>query len=115
MPHIYKSGAFLQQCFSVHPLSLNVKMVALPDKMGIACDNCKFRHRLTLRSIFRIIGDSESFEEGAALSLESCVAQHQEALHVTAVSVEKDIVQLRCRHCKQGFQVDISLYETYQP
>lgn len=115
MPQIFKSGAFLQQCFSVHPLSLNVKMVTLPDKVGIACANCKFRHRLTLRNISRIIGDSESFKEGAAISLESCVAQHSEAIHITAVSVDQDIVQLRCRSCKQGFQVDISLYETYQP
>ncbi len=115
MPTIYKSGAFLQQCFSVHPLSLSLKMLTLPDKIGIACVNCKFRHRLTLNTISRIIGDSESFQEGAAESLQSCITQHQDALHVTEVSVKHDIVQFRCRLCKTGFQVNISLYETYQP
>jgi len=115
MPQIHKSGAFLQQCFSVHPLSLSVKMLTLPDKMGIACVNCKFRHRLTIENFSRIIGDSASFEDGAATSLESCVSQHKEAIHVTEVSVAKDIVQIRCRHCKTGFQVGITLYETYQP
>lgn len=115
MPTIYKSGAFLQQCFSVHPLSLNFKMLTLPDKIGIACVNCKFRHRLTFKTIARIIGDTESFEAGDAEGLQSCVTQHQEALHVTEVSVEQDIVQFRCRQCKTGFQANIALYETYQP
>ncbi len=115
MPQIHKSGAFLQQCFSVHPLSLSVKMLTLPDKMGIACVNCKFRHRLTIKNFSRIIGNLASFDEGAATSLESCISQHQEAIHVTEVNVGKDIVQFRCRHCKTGFQVDITLYETYQP
>lgn len=115
MPTIYKSGAFLQQCFSVHPLSLSFKMLTLPDKIGITCVNCQFRHRLTTSTISRIIGDAESFEEGDAESLKSCVTEHKEALHVTEVSVEQDIVQFRCRQCKTGFQVSISLYETYQP
>ena len=115
MPTIYKSGAFLQQCFAVHPLSLSVKMLTLPDKIGISCVNCKFRHRLTFKTISRIIGDADSFEEEHADSLYSCVTQHQEALHVTEVSVKHDIVQFRCRLCKRGFQVNIALYETYQP
>lgn len=115
MPTIYKSGAFLQQCFSVHPLSLNFKMLTLPDKIGIACVNCKFRHRLTIKSISRLIGDAESFQEDDAENLHACVSQHKEALHVTEVSVKQDIVQFRCRLCKIGFQVSISLYETYQP
>lgn len=115
MPTIYKSGAFLQQCFSVHPRSLSFKMLTLPDKIGIACVNCNFRHRLTVTSISRIIGDAESFEEGDAESLKSCVTQHKEDLHVTEVSVEQDFVQFRCRLCKTGFQGNISMYETYQP
>ena len=115
MPNIYKSGAFLQQCFSVHPLSLSFKMLSLPDKLGIACVNCHSRHRLTIETISRIIGDSESSEDGAAMSLESCVTQHRAALQVTEVNVDRDIVQFRCRECKVGFQTTITLYETYQP
>lgn len=90
-------------------------MLTLPDKIGISCVNCKSRHRLTIGTITRIIGDSESFEAGADLSLDSCVAQHQEALLVTEVSIDRDIIQFRCRECKVGFQTSISLYETYQP
>ncbi len=115
MANIFQSGAFLQQCFSVHPLSLSVKMFALPDKIGIACVQCKSRHRLTIGAIMRIIGDSEIRKDDASTGLASCVTNHQEALHVTAVCVEQDIVQFRCRECKAGFQATVPLFETYQP
>ncbi len=115
MGNIFRSGAFLQQCFSVHPLSLSLKMLTLPDKIGVFCLHCKSRHRLTVDTISRVIGDAELFEEGAARMLEACANAHQEALHVTEVSVDGNIVQFRCRECKAGFQTKISLYETYQP
>ena len=115
MANIFKSGAFLQQCFSVHPLSLSVKMITLPDIIGIACANCKSRHRLTFSTITRLIGDSEHIKYEQAQILESCVTEHHNALHVTDVSVERDIVQFRCRLCKIGFQVTVSVYDTYQP
>ncbi len=115
MANVFQSGAFLQQCFSVHPLSLNVKMLTLPHTIGIVCVQCKSRHRLTIGPITRIIGDSEMREEGAATRLASCVTNHHEALHVTEVRVEQNIVQFRCRECKAGFQATVSLFETYQP
>jgi len=115
MATIFRSGAFLQQCFSVHPLALGVKMLTLPDKIGIACVHCKSRHRLTIGTITRLVGDSERDEDGAATGLASCVANHQQTLHVTEVCVERNIVQLRCRECKAGFQVVALLFETYQP
>ena len=115
MANIFKSGAFLQQCFSMHPLSLSVKMIALPDKIGIACANCKSRHRLTFSTLIRIIGDSESMKDGADQTLQSCITEHNNALHVTEVSVDQEIVQFRCRLCKIGFQATILVYETYQP
>lgn len=116
MGNVFRSGAFLQQCFSVHPLSLSLKMLTLPDKIGIFCLHCKSRHRLTFDTISRVIGDAEFFEEGsAARMLEACANAHQEALHVTEVSVDRNIVQFRCRECNAGFQTRISLYETYQP
>ena len=115
MGNVFQSGAFLQQCFSVHPLSLSFKLFTLPDTIGIFCINCKSRHRLTVGTITRIIGDAEWSEEGASAKLGSCVNHHQEALHVTEVSVDRDIVQFRCRECRAGFQATVSLFETYQP
>ena len=115
MANIFKSSAFLQQCFSVHPLSLSVKMFTLPDKIGIACVSCKSRHRLTFSTITRIIGDSKHIISKEDHNLESCVTEHQNALHVTEVSINQDIVQFRCRFCKAGFQATVLVYETYQP
>ena len=115
MGHVFQSGAFLQQCFSVHPLSLSFKLFTTPDVIGIFCMNCKSRHRLTVGTITRVIGDSELYEEGASTRLEACASHHQEALHVTEVSVDRDVVQFRCRECRAGFQATISLFETHQP
>ena len=115
MGHVFQSGAFLQQCFSVHPLSLSVKVFNRPETIGIVCMNCKSRHRLTVETLTLIIGDVESGQEGASTKLEACIRHHQEALHVTEVSVDRDLVQFRCRACKTSFQATVSRFETYQP
>ncbi len=115
MGNVFRSGAFLQQCFSVHPLSLSFKVFTAPDTIGIFCINCKSKHRLTIGDITRIIGDSELSAEDASAKLRSCAGHHPEALHVTEVSVDRDIVQFRCRKCRTGFQTTVSVFETYQP
>ncbi len=115
MANVFRSSAFLQQCFSVHPLSLTVKMLTLPDTVGIACSHCKSRHRLTIGPITHSIGKLEMCEEGAATGLATCVTSHRAALHVTEVCAERDLIQFRCRECKAGFQATVSLFETYQP
>ncbi len=115
MGDVFQSGAFLQQCFSLHPLSLSFKLYTIPDTIGIFCINCKSRHRLTVGTITRVMGDSELSEEGISAKLEACAGHHREALHVTDVSVDRDIVQFRCRKCRVGFQATVSRFETYQP
>ncbi len=115
MANVFQSGAFLQQCFSVHPLSLRFKIFTVPDTIGIFCMNCNSRHRLTIGTMTRVIGESTLREEGARTKLETCATHHQASLHVTEVSVDRDIVQFRCRECKTGFQATVSLFETYQP
>ncbi len=115
MAKVFQSGAFLQQCFSVHPLSLTVKMLTLPDTIGIACIHCKSRHRLTIGAITHLIEHAAMREEDAATGLAACVTHHQNALHVTEVCVNRDIIQFRCRECKAGFHATVSRFETYQP
>ena len=90
-------------------------MLTLPDKLGIVCIHCKSRHRLTIGPIICIIGDSEWFEEEGTAVLQSCLTNHQETVHITEVCLDRDIVQCRCRICHAGFQIPVSLYETYQP
>ena len=112
---IFKSGAFIQQCFAVHPLSLSFKMITLPDKVGILCANCNMRHRLTVRVFQAQVHDEPFIETEAPQQLESCTKAHADDLRVSGVNVEHNAVQLRCRVCKRTYQMNISLFETYLP
>ncbi len=115
MANVFRSGAFLRQCFSVHPLSLTVKLLTLPDTVGIACRHCKSRHRLTIGAVTHLTGNADTEAQDAAAALAACVAGHRDALHVTDVCVERDIVQFRCRECRTGVHVAVSKFETCQP
>ena len=112
---IFNSGAFLQQCFAVHPLSLSFKMVTLPDKIGILCANCNMRHRLTLTMFHPRQQDEPMAENGAVPQLKLCAKTHSEDLRVSDVNVERDSIQLRCRECNRTYHFNVSLFETYQP
>ncbi|GJL56624.1 MAG: hypothetical protein NPIRA02_37560 [Nitrospirales bacterium] len=111
---IFKSPAFIQQCFAVHPFSLSVKMVALPEKVGIYCDNCHMRHRLQVTMCQSQVGDESFTEIGAAESLGQCMADHAVDLRVSQVNVKSDSVQFRCRLCRRAYQLVVSLFETHQ-
>ena len=115
MSQIFKSGAFIQQCFAVHPLSLSFKMLSLPDKVGVLCTNCNMRHRLTVRLFKSQLGEEPLEEVGATDKLAQCTAAHPEDLRISEVSVERDSIQFRCRKCKRAYHVDVSLFESHQP
>jgi hypothetical protein len=111
---VYKSGAFLQQCFSVHPLSLNVKLVALPGTIGIICSNCRMRHRLTLHhTAGQSPVNTEPTDPDIRL-LERCFSGHPDELRISLVHVEHQGVEFRCRPCRRSFVVKVGLFETHQ-
>lgn len=112
---IFNTGAFLQQCFAVHPLSLSFKMVTLPDKVGILCANCNMRHRLTVTNFHSPLQDNFLTDSDIAPRLKQCAETHAEDLRVSDVNVERDSVQLRCRDCHRTYLINVSLFETYQP
>ncbi len=111
---VFQSPAFIQQCFAVHPLSLSVKLVSLPEKIGILCTNCNMRHRLQVARCQSQIGEEPYTEIGAADSLGQCMADHAVDLRVSQVSAHTDLVELRCRLCRRAYQMDVSLFETHQ-
>ena len=111
---IFKSPAFIQQCFAVHPLSLSVKKVALPEMVGILCTNCNMRHRLQISLCQSQNGDEPLTDVGAAQSLEHCMADHAVDLRVSQVSSESDFVQFRCGLCRRAYHMNVSLFETHQ-
>ncbi len=113
---VFQSGAFFQQCFSVHPLSLCLKLVGLPETLGIFCVNCRMRHRMTVTRHFH----SDDKEHGAESRVEgleevhACFQAHPDEIRITSVDVERDVVQLRCRLCHRVFSLGIRLFETHQ-
>lgn len=112
---IFKSGAFLQQCFSVHPLTLNVKLVTPPDLVGIVCTNCRMKHRLTvLRVGLQELEEKKNNNEGL-LPFQHCSQTHPEDIRIVGVDVVKSFVEFRCRPCRRTYLLDVGLIETHQP
>lgn len=116
MSPTFNSGAFIQQCFAVHPLSLNFKALTLPDKNGVViCANCNMRHRFTMRELTTRVGEESLPEQKATEYLAHCVEAHPENLRVSGVDVVQNSVQLRCGPCRKTYRIDVSVFETYQP
>ncbi len=111
---VYKSGAFLQQCFSVHPLSLNLKLVAPPEVLGVVCTNCRMRHRLTIQQV--PAQSTEKPEKGNTdlLPLQKCFHGHPEDIRISSVHVERHAVEFRCWPCRRTYVVNVVLFETHQ-
>ena len=110
---IFQSGAFIQQCHAVHPLSLSFKVFLFPDQIGVLCTNCNLRHRLTVKRVQAKVGEASMTE--ASQSLQRCVSRHPEALRLNGVNVEQDWIRFHCRECKKMYHMDVSLFETHQP
>lgn len=114
MSPIFKSGAFIRQCFAVHPLSLSVKLFSPPDKIGIVCANCDMRHRLTIAEFLPFLEDDSSTQTGTPDELSHCVGSHPEELRISGVDMGRDVVQVRCGNCQRRYHLDVTLFETHQ-
>lgn len=110
----FKSGAFAQQCFSAHPLSLSFKALLLPDRVSVACTNCHMRHRFTLRSLTTREGEESTPARDATGDLAKCAAAHPAELRVSLVDVVRDAAKFRCGACHRTYSLGISAFETYQ-
>jgi len=111
---VFKSGAFLQQCFSVHPLTLNLKLVTPPDLVGIVCTNCRMKHRVTVRQVLpQGLEKANNHEEGM-LSLHRCSTMHPEDVRISLVDVVNNSVEFRCRPCRRTYLLEIGMIETHQ-
>lgn len=110
----FKSGAFAQQCFSVHPLSLSFKSLTPPDRVVVECTNCHMRHRFTARTLTTRAAEADGPEREAADDLGACAAAHPAELRVSAVDVMDDAVKLRCGECRRTYSIAVSVFETYR-
>ena len=121
MAEVIRSGAFLQQCWSVHPLCLTVKRVE-PDRIVVlTCSSCRMVHRVTADAVTRKASAVEpaSPESGSAqpdglMALKTCMGTHAPALSVREMDVFQDAVWLRCAECRAQFDLAVSQFETHR-
>jgi hypothetical protein len=111
---VYKSGAFLQQCFSVHPLSLDLKLVVPPEIVGVVCTNCRMRHRLTLHQVTLPSTEKNESVNNELVLIQGCFHGHPEDIRISSVHVEHHAVEFRCRSCRRTYVLDVALFETRQ-
>ncbi len=118
MTEIIRSGAFLQQCWAVHPLCLQIKRMANDRTLILACTSCKSAHHVALglvasKEATGLSGDGGPIQEGEAL-LNACVARHHSALTLRNMNVFDDLVLLRCAECRRHYEVTVASFETHQ-
>ena len=121
MAEIIRSGAFLQQCWSVHPLCLTVKRVEPERIVVLTCSSCRMVHRVTTGVITRQVstGDSslpepDPTQPDGLVALKTCMGAHAPALSVREMDVFQDAVWVRCSECRAQYDLTVSLFETHQ-
>lgn len=124
MGQVFRSGAFLQQCWSVHPLCVGVRRITAENQLALACTSCRFAHYVSLGSI--VLGTAnatdqpaQSEETSETLSdargrLVSCLDAHAAALSLRGMDVFEDLVILRCAECRRQYTVAAIAFETHQ-
>jgi len=124
MAQIFRSGAFLQQCWSVHPLCVMVKRMAEPNQLILSCTSCRSVHHLTLSSVVvrasAVLQDSEDSPhrhptgDGGLVQLVGCVAAHASALSLREMDVFEDLAMVRCAECRRHYALSVAAFETHQ-
>jgi ribosomal protein L33 len=120
MVQIIRSGAFLQQCWSVHPLCVTVKRMTDEHAVVLSCSSCKSAHYLTVAMVTsqassaqqRAGGDPCQDEPSGEECLKVCVSTHQAALTLREMDVFQDLVRLRCADCRRLYELTVSAFET---
>lgn len=121
MTNIVRSGAFLQQCWSVHPLCLAVKRMGNDRTVVLACSSCRSGHYL---AIDRVVpndpdgrGPAAAGEAGedvmAETLLGACIMTHRASLTLREMDVFQDVVLLRCADCRRHYALHVSAFETH--
>lgn len=123
MGQVFRSGAFLQQCWSVHPLCLGVRRMTAENQLALACTSCRFAHYVTLGSV--VLGSGASGEPAQAADrsetpsdprtrLVHCLEVHPAALSLREMDVFEDLVVIRCAECRRQYALAVTAFETHQ-
>ena len=123
MGQVFHSGAFLQQCWSVHPLCVSVKRITGGNQVILACTSCRFAHHLMLGHVDIRPSVSErkgpSTEDSDAQSppqvrLAACLDAHAAALALREMDVFEDSAAIRCAECRRVYVLTVTAFETHQ-
>lgn len=123
MAQVIRSGAFLQQCWSVHPLCITVKRIADDRTVVLLCSSCRSAHHLQCASVAAqataMQGQPEASsslvagETEALAKLEACIAAHRSSLSLREMDVFADRALIRCADCRCHYDLSVSLFETH--
>ncbi|HEY6084619.1 MAG TPA: hypothetical protein VIU63_04450 [Nitrospira sp.] len=120
MAQVFRSGAFLQQCWSVHPLCIAVKRLRDDRTLILSCSSCRFVHHLGLCSVSlktsAAPAETKDAEKPAdpQSSLAECLSTHAPALSLREMDVFEDVALIRCAECRRYYELQISSFETHQ-
>jgi hypothetical protein len=121
MAEIIRSGAFLQQCWAVHPLCLTVKRVEPERIVVLTCSSCRMVHRVTTNAVTRQVSTVASSvpkpdpaQPDGLPALKTCMGTHAPALSVREMDVFQDAVWVRCAECRAQYDLTVSQFETHQ-
>ena len=121
MAETIRGGAFLQQCWSVHPLCLTVKRVEPERVVVLTCSSCRMVHRVTTGEITRqasaagsALSESGPAGQDGLAALKTCIGTHMSALSVREMDVFQDALWVRCAECRAQYDLTVSQFETQQ-
>jgi hypothetical protein len=124
MAQVIRSGAFLQQCWSVHPLCVTVKRIADDRTVVLLCSSCRSAHHLQCASVVAqpSAAQGETDKSASAVDqatdglakLATCITAHRPALSLREMDVFEDRVLIRCADCRCHYDLAVSQFEMRQ-
>jgi hypothetical protein len=122
MAQRFQSGAFVQQCFAVHPLCLSLKRIDENGRLVIACTSCRMMHLMRPDQVVGRVAavplggevESPKVVPTARESLEDCLRAHPVSVTIRELDVIRDTVGLRCGECRRIFDMQVSTFESHQ-
>ena len=122
MAQRFQSGAFVQQCFAVHPLCLSLKRIDENGRLVIACTSCRMMHLMRPDQVVGRVAavplggevESPKVVPTARESLEDCLRAHPVSVTIRELEVIRDTVGLRCGECRRIFDMQVSTFESHQ-
>lgn len=123
MTQVIRSGAFLQQCWSVHPLCVTVKRIAEDRTVVLLCSSCRSAHHLQCNSVAAQPSAMQSEAKGPTsvvageaqglTQLAACITAHRPALSLREMDVFEDRALIRCADCRCHYALAVSHFETH--